>query len=130
MHVCVCACARASLYVRVHVYVYARAKMVAGSVAWFLYRLVASVHSGIIGGLICARALMRWANEKKYLSWKHEDTMLDEVQSALVFLSRLIDACVEGRRGGGGGELAGGEVIVYLRCGRAIEAKHVNAVLR
>mmetsp|Transcript_14521 Transcript_14521/g.21198 ORF Transcript_14521/g.21198 Transcript_14521/m.21198 type:complete len:456 (+) Transcript_14521:91-1458(+) len=53
-------------------------KIFAGSVAWFLYRIVAAVHSGIIGGLICTRALMRWANEKKYLSWKHEDTMLDE----------------------------------------------------
>jgi len=53
-------------------------KMVAGSVAWFLYRLVASVHSGIVGGLICTRALLRWANEKKVLSWKHEETMLDE----------------------------------------------------
>jgi len=53
-------------------------KMFAGSLAWFLYRIVAAVHSGIIGGLICTRALMRWANERKYLSWKHEDTMLDE----------------------------------------------------
>ena len=53
-------------------------KFVAGSIAWFLYRIVAAVHSGIVGGLICTRALMRFANEKKLLSWKHEDTMLDE----------------------------------------------------
>ena len=53
-------------------------KFVAGSIAWFMYRVVAAVHSGIIGGLICTRALMRFANEKKLLSWKHEDTMLDE----------------------------------------------------
>jgi hypothetical protein len=53
-------------------------KLVAGSIAWYLYRIVAAVHSGLIGGLICTRALIRWANEKKYLSWKPEETMLDE----------------------------------------------------
>jgi len=62
-------------------------KFAAGSIAWFMYRVVAAVHSGIIGGLICTRALMRWANEKKYLSWKHEETMLDE------YLGWAIAAC-------------------------------------
>lgn len=62
-------------------------KMVAGSVAWFMYRVVAAVHSGIIGGLVCTRAIMRWLNDKKWLSWKHEETMLDE------YLGWILAAC-------------------------------------
>ena len=53
-------------------------KLVAGSVAWFLYRLVAAVHAGIVGGLICTRALLRWANEKELVRCKDQETMLDE----------------------------------------------------
>lgn len=53
-------------------------KVLAGSVAWFLYRLVAALHSGVVGGLICTRALLRWANEKQLISCKHDETMLDE----------------------------------------------------
>jgi hypothetical protein len=53
-------------------------QFIAQSIAWFLYSIVVAVHSGIRGGLICTRALIRWLNDRKLLTWKHEETMLDE----------------------------------------------------
>ena len=53
-------------------------KLIGGSIAWFLFRVLAAVHSGIIGGLACARALMRYANSQKWITLNHEETMLDE----------------------------------------------------
>lgn len=53
-------------------------KIIGGSIAWFLFRVIAAVHSGIIGGLACARALLRYANSMKWVTLNHEDTMLDE----------------------------------------------------
>jgi hypothetical protein len=53
-------------------------KVIGGSIAWFLFRVLAAVHSGMIGGLMCTRALLRYANNKKLLTLNHEETMLDE----------------------------------------------------
>ena len=40
--------------------------------------LTSAEHAGVVGGLICTRALLRWANEKQLISCKHDETMLDE----------------------------------------------------
>ena len=53
-------------------------KVIGGSCAWFLFRVLAAVHSGMIGGLMCTRALLRYANNKKLFNLNHEETMLDE----------------------------------------------------
>jgi len=53
-------------------------KVIGGSIAWFLFRILAAVHSGMIGGLVCTRALLRYANNKKLFNLNHEETMLDE----------------------------------------------------
>ena len=41
--------------------------------------LTSAEHAGVVGGLICTRALLRWANEKQLISCKHDETMLDEL---------------------------------------------------
>mmetsp|Transcript_56840 Transcript_56840/g.83401 ORF Transcript_56840/g.83401 Transcript_56840/m.83401 type:complete len:375 (+) Transcript_56840:40-1164(+) len=53
-------------------------KIIGGSIAWFLFRILAAVHSGILGGLMCARALLRYANNMKWLTLNADETMMDE----------------------------------------------------
>ncbi|MFM7855662.1 MAG: hypothetical protein ACKO96_27970, partial [Flammeovirgaceae bacterium] len=53
-------------------------KAVAITIAWFIQRIVSSVHSGIRGGLIFSRSLLNWANKKGYIQFNDEESYVDE----------------------------------------------------
>jgi hypothetical protein len=54
-------------------------KFTAGFIVGFLFSYVNSIHAGMIGGLACSRALLRYAVYKKWTSLKQEETILDEI---------------------------------------------------
>lgn len=58
-------------------------KSIAMSVAWYVQRVQSAFTSAIRGGLMCARAMLKYAHEKGYtlngmLPKNHEDTYIDE----------------------------------------------------
>lgn len=53
-------------------------KSIAISVAWFIQRIISSVHAGIRGGMMFSRNIIDYLNEMGYLNLKNEDSYLDE----------------------------------------------------
>jgi len=54
-------------------------KSIAIAIAWYIQKVISAFHSGIKGGLMCARNIMNYCNKKEYFKVKHEDTNLDEI---------------------------------------------------
>ncbi len=54
-------------------------KSVAISIAWFIQRIISSVHSAIRGGLIFSRRMLKYANDKGYIQFNDEESYLDEI---------------------------------------------------
>jgi len=54
-------------------------KLIAITIAWFVQRVIAAVQSGIRGGLMFSRSLLKFALKKGYISFDDEDTYIDEV---------------------------------------------------
>lgn len=54
-------------------------KTVAITIAWMIQRIISSVQSGVRGGLMFSRRMLRYANEKGWVNIKEEDTYLDEI---------------------------------------------------
>lgn len=53
-------------------------KLAAVTVAWWLAVAIAAFQSALRGGLLCSRALLRWANAKGFVALTPEDSTLDE----------------------------------------------------
>jgi len=54
-------------------------RALAVSLAWRLQVMQSAMQSALRGGLLFARALLRWANQKKFVELDANDTYLDEV---------------------------------------------------
>lgn len=55
------------------------AKGVAVFIAWYLHVAIAAFQSALRGGLMCSRALLKWANKRGLIEVNEEDTNMDEV---------------------------------------------------
>lgn len=68
-------------------------KAIAITIAWWVQRVISAFHSAIRGGLMFARGLMRLLNDKGVISFKPEESSLDEVAgyslAAVGFLFQL-----------------------------------------
>eukprot|EP00638_Chattonella_subsalsa_P010007 CAMPEP_0117745950 /NCGR_PEP_ID=MMETSP0947-20121206/7667_1 /TAXON_ID=44440 /ORGANISM="Chattonella subsalsa, Strain CCMP2191" /LENGTH=330 /DNA_ID=CAMNT_0005563203 /DNA_START=83 /DNA_END=1072 /DNA_ORIENTATION=- len=54
-------------------------KAIAVSIAWFIQRVISAVQSGIRGGLMFSRNLMKYANKRGIISFTDEDSQIDEI---------------------------------------------------
>lgn len=54
-------------------------KSVAITIAWMIQKVISSVQSGVRGGLMFSRRILKYFNEKNWLNIKDEDTYIDEV---------------------------------------------------
>ena len=54
-------------------------KSIAISIAWFVQRIMSSVHSAIRGGHMLSKNVLEYLNKMGYLQMKNEDTYLDEI---------------------------------------------------
>jgi len=54
-------------------------KSIAISIAWFVQRIISSVHSAIRGGHMFSKNVLDYLNKMGYLQIKNEDTYLDEI---------------------------------------------------
>jgi len=53
-------------------------KAVAVSIAWWLAVAIAAFQSALRGGLMCSKALLRWAKSKQLIEVQADETHLDE----------------------------------------------------
>jgi hypothetical protein len=54
-------------------------RVVAMSIAWYIQRVLSTVHSAMLGGLIAGRAILRMLNERKLINLDLNASLLDEV---------------------------------------------------
>lgn len=54
-------------------------KVVAVAFAWYVQVIISAFQSALRGGLICSRAVLRWANARGLIDVEEDDTYLDEV---------------------------------------------------
>lgn len=59
-------------------------RLVAMSVAWYIQRVLSTVHSAMLGGLIAGRALLRMLNERKIITIDLEVSFIDEALGWLI----------------------------------------------
>lgn len=55
------------------------ARMLGVALAWRIQTVVSTLHLALRGGLLCARAILRWANGRGLLKLNPEETCADEV---------------------------------------------------
>lgn len=54
-------------------------KSIAVAFAWYLQVIISAFQSALRGGVMCSRALLRWANKRGFVDLHEDDTYLDEV---------------------------------------------------
>mmetsp|Transcript_13582 Transcript_13582/g.31924 ORF Transcript_13582/g.31924 Transcript_13582/m.31924 type:complete len:354 (-) Transcript_13582:266-1327(-) len=59
-------------------------KSIAFSIAWFIQRIISACHSAALGGLLAARHLLKFANERNLIQIEEADTLIDEAAGWLL----------------------------------------------
>jgi hypothetical protein len=54
-------------------------KSIGITIAWFIQRIISSVHSAVRGGLLCSRQLLGYLHKKGYIYFNEEESYLDEI---------------------------------------------------
>eukprot|EP01080_Neovahlkampfia_damariscottae_P011134 gene11134-3953_t len=54
-------------------------KAIAISIAWFIQRVISSVQSGVRGGLMFSRRMLKYGNDQGYFKFNEEESYLDEI---------------------------------------------------